>query len=267
MGALSKILDFIANKPADKQQLIDQLQDAEERALIDGDTVAMMEGALLVSEMKVREVMVPRSQMVTLDESASPEEFLPVVIESGHSRFPVLDEKQEKVVGILLAKDLLSLAANEDEKFDIKDLLRPVVFVPESKRLNILLREFRLSRNHLAVVLDEYGEIDGLISIEDVIEQIVGEIDDEHDIEDEEFIRQHRGNRFTVKAQTPIEVFNEFFASEFNEDLFDTIGGYVIDEFGHLPIRGEVVETGGFQFKVLRADKRRVRVLRVVRTS
>ena len=267
MGVFSSLFDFLTNKPADKQQIVDQLHDAESRAVIDGDTVAMMEGALLVSEMKVREVMLPRSQMVTLDVTASPEEILPTVLESGHSRFPVLDEKQGKVVGILLAKDLLSLANNDDEKFNIKDILRPVVFVPESKRLNILLREFRLSRNHLAVVLDEYGEVDGLISIEDVIEQIVGEIDDEHDVEDEEFIRQHRGNRFTVKAQTPVEVFNEFFGSDFNEETFDTIGGLVVDEFGHLPIRSEVVEFGGFQFKVLRADKRRVRVLRVIKTT
>ena len=265
MGVFASLFDFLTNKPADKQQVIDQLHDAEARAVIDGDTVAMMEGALLVSEMKVREAMLPRSQMVTLDVTASPEEILPVVVESGHSRFPVLDEKQEKVVGILLAKDLLSLALNGEEKFNIKDILRPAVFVPESKRLNILLREFRLSRNHLAVVLDEYGEVDGLISIEDVIEQIVGEIDDEHDVEDEEFIRQHRGNRFTVKAQTPIEVFNEFFGSEFNDEAFDTIGGLVVDEFGHLPIRSEVIEFGGYQFKVLRADKRRVRVLRVIR--
>ncbi len=265
MGILSKTVDFITNKPADKQQIVDQLHDAEGRALIDGDTVAMMEGALLVSEMKVQEVMVPRSQMVSLDVTASPEEILPIVIESGHSRFPVLDEKQEKVVGILLAKDLLTLAAQDEEKFNIKDILRPVVFVPESKRLNILLREFRSSRNHLAVVLDEYGEIDGIVSIEDVIEQIVGEIDDEHDVDDEEYIRQHRGNRYTVKAQTPIDVFNEFFDSEFNEEQFDTIGGLVVGEFGHVPIRSETIEFGGFQFKVLRADKRRVRVLRVIR--
>ncbi|MGR8948197.1 MAG: HlyC/CorC family transporter [Gammaproteobacteria bacterium] len=267
MGAVSKIIDFITNKPSDKQQIVDQLHDAEGRAVIDGDTVAMMEGALLVSEMKVHEVMVSRSQMVSLKVNASPQEILPIVIESGHSRFPVLDEKQEKVVGILLAKDLLSLAVSDENRFDIKDILRPVVFVPESKRLNILLREFRSSRNHLAVVLDEYGEIDGIVSIEDVIEQIVGEIDDEHDIDDEEYIRQHRGNRYTVKAQTPIDVFNEFFDCEFNEETFDTIGGLVVGEFGHVPIRSEVIEFGGFQFKVLRADKRRVRVLRVIRTN
>jgi len=267
MGLLSKIFDLIGNKPSDKQQIADLLHESEGRHLIDGDTVAMMEGALLVSEMKVREVMVPRTQMVCLDEDASPEEILPVVIDSGHSRFPVLDEKQEKVVGILLAKDLLSLAVESGHKFEIKDILRPVVFVPESKRLNILLREFRSSRNHLAVVLDEYGEIDGIVSIEDVIEQIVGEIDDEHDINDEEFIRQHRGNRFTVKAHTPVEVFNEFFGCTFDEEVFDTIGGLVVDQFGHLPIRSEEVEFDGFQFKVLRADKRRVRLLRAVRTT
>lgn len=267
MGLVASIVDFITNKPADKQQIVDMLHDTERRHLIDSDTVAMMEGALLVSEMKVSEVMVPRSQMVCLDEDSSPEEILPTVIDSGHSRFPVLDEKQEKVVGILLAKDLLSLAAEDDTKFDIKDILRPVVFVPESKRLNILLREFRSSRNHLAVVLDEYGEIDGIVSIEDVIEQIVGEIDDEHDINDEEFVRQHRGNRFTVKAHTPVEVFNDIFGSDFDDEVFDTIGGIVVDEFGHLPIRSEEIEFGGFQFKVLRADKRRVRLLRVIKSN
>ena len=202
----------------------------------------MMEGALLVSEMKVRDIMVPRSQMVFVDEDARPEQILPEVVESGHSRFPVLDDKHEKVLGILLAKDLLGLAIDPDRAFDIKDIIRPAVFVPESKRLNILLREFRASRNHLAIVLDEYGEIDGLVSIEDVIEQIVGEIDDEHDIEDEEFIRQHRGDRFTVKAHTPIEEFNEFFGTRFEQESYDTIGGLVTSEFGHVPVRAETIE-------------------------
>ena len=197
--------------PIDRQYLIEQLEEAESKHLIDIGTVAMMEGALLVSELKVGDIMVARSQMTFVDENARPTDILPEIIESGHSRFPVLDEKREKVLGILLAKDLLSLAIDPQQQFDIKDIIRPAVFVPESKRLNILLREFRTSRNHLAIVIDEYGEIDGLISIEDVIEQIVGEIDDEHDIEDEELIRKHQGNRFTVKSHTPIEEFNEFF--------------------------------------------------------
>ena len=225
----------------------------------------MMEGALLVSEMQVRDIMVPRSQMVFIDEHATEAQILPEVIESGHSRFPVFDDKHEKVLGILLAKDLLALGDNSSQHFSPKDIIRPAVFVPETKRLNILLREFRANRNHLAIVLDEYGEIDGLVSMEDVIEQIVGEIDDEHDIEDEEFIRQHRSNRFTVKGHTPVSEFNAFFATKLGGKTFDTIGGLVTNEFGRVPQRAETVEFNGFEFKVLRADKRRIRVIRVIR--
>jgi len=227
----------------------------------------MMEGALLVSEMQVRDIMVPRSQMVFIDEDESREQILPKVVESGHSRFPVLDDKHEKVLGILLAKDLLATNEDPEQRFDIMDIIRPAVFVPETKRLNILLREFRASRNHLAIVVDEYGEIDGIVSIEDVIEQIVGEIDDEHDIEDEEFIRQHRGNRYTIKAHTPLEEFNEYFNTSFNDETYDTIGGVVTNEFGHVPERSESIEFKGFEFKILRADKRRILVMRVVRVN
>jgi magnesium and cobalt transporter len=262
---LRRTIDSIFHRPADTEGITEYLYDAESRHIIDQDTAAMMEGALLVSEAKVGDIMVPRSQIVFIDEQASPQEFLPGVIASGHSRFPVFDSKREKILGILLAKDLLPLAANHDYEFDIKDSVRPAVFVPESKRLNILLREFRLSRNHLAIVLDEYGEIEGLVSIEDVLEQIVGEIDDEYDVDDEEFVKQHRGNRFTVKARTPVEVFNEAFDSNFSAADYDTVGGIVTNEFGHVPRRGEVCEFGGFEFKVLRADKRRIHVLRVIR--
>ncbi len=243
------------------------VHDAESRHLIDVDTAAMMEGAVLVSETKVLDIMVPRSEMVFIEADATPAEFLPNVIESAHSRFPVLDAKHEKVIGILLAKDLLTLAAEPDRPFNIRDILRPTVFVPESKRLNILLREFRQSRNHLAIVIDEYGGIAGLVSIEDVIEQIVGEIDDEYDVDDEEFIRVHRANRYTVKGRTPIAVFNEYFKSQFSDREYDTIGGLVVHEFGRLPERGDQIEFGGFHFKVLRADPRRVNVLRVMRSG
>ena len=262
---LRRIIKLIIPGPSDRQHIIDTLHEAESQHLIDMGTVAMMEGALLVSEMRVADIMVARSQMVFVDEDASPAEILPEVVESGHSRFPVLDDKHEKVLGILLAKDLLAL--DPDHRFNIKDIIRPAVFVPESKRLNILLREFRSSRNHLAIVLDEYGEIDGLVSIEDVIEQIVGEIDDEHDIEDEEFIRKHRGNRFTVKAHAPIEEFDEFFGASFDDGSFDTIGGVVTNEFGHVPGRGEIIEIKEYEFKVLRADKRRIRVMRVIKMA
>ena len=262
-----RMMKLITPGPNNRQHIIDHLQEAESKHLIDMGTVAMMEGALLVSEMKVADIMVARSQMVFVDEDASPAEILPEVVESGHSRFPVLDDKHEKVLGILLAKDLLALAIDSDHRINIKDIIRPAVFVPESKRLNILLREFRSSRNHLAIVLDEYGEIDGLVSIEDVIEQIVGEIDDEHDIEDEELIRKHRGNRFTVKAHTPIEEFDEFFGSSFDDGTYDTIGGVVTNEFGHVPSRGEIIEFSDYEFKILRADKRRIHVMRVIKVD
>jgi magnesium and cobalt transporter len=253
--------------PRERVQLIELLHEAESNHLIDVDTAAMMEGALLVSELKVGDIMVPRSQMVFIEADAKPAEFLPAIIESAHSRFPVIDSKHERVTGILLAKDLLPLAADPSFAFVIDDVLRPPVFVPESKRLNILLREFRLSRNHLAIVVDEYGGIAGLVSIEDVIEQIVGEIDDEHDVEDEEWVRQHRANRYTVKARMPIDEFNTFFGAKLPDERYDTIGGLVIDAFGHLPQRGESTVFGGFDFKILRADRRRIHVMRVKKVA
>jgi magnesium and cobalt transporter len=274
-SSLSRLTDVLVHKlarllrrrPRARIELIELLQDAESEHLIDADTAGMMEGALLVSELKVSDIMVPRSQMIFIEADQTPQEFLPAVIESAHSRFPVVDSKHEKVLGVLLAKDMLPLAANALYPFEIRDVLRPAVFVPESKRLNILLREFRLSRNHLAIVVDEYGEIAGLVSIEDVIEQIVGEIDDEYDVDDEEFIRQHRANRFTLKARTPIAHFNEFFGSALPDSQYDTIGGLVVHHFGRVPARGDEIEFDQFNFKVLRADRRRVNILRVLRLS
>jgi magnesium and cobalt transporter len=256
-----------APKPRGRDELIERLHDAEAENLIDTDTVAMMEGALLVSEMKVRDIMVPRSEIVFIDEDTGPAEFLPDVIESGHSRFPVFDHERDHVIGVLLAKDLLSLAVEPAPHLEIRDILRPVAFVPESKRLNILLREFRARRNHLAVVVDEYGAISGLVTIEDVLEQIVGEIDDEHDLAEEDNIRRHRDERYTVKARTLIDEFNEFFGLDWDADEYDTVGGLVIHELGHLPRRGEELEYRGFSFKVLRADRRRIRLLRVIRSA
>ena len=262
---LRRLVGVLLRRPDGHKQLIEVLREAERHHLIDADTVVMMEGAFLVSEMQVRDIMVPRSQMVFIEEDAQPEDFLPSVISSGHSRFPVLDDKHEKVLGILLAKDLLPLAVDREYVFDIKDIIRLAVFVPESKRLNILLREFRSSRNHLAIVVDEYGGVSGLVSIEDVIEQIVGEIDDEHDLDEEEFIRQHRRNRYTVKAKTPVEDFNEFFETDLSANGYDTIGGLVLHKFGRVPSRGEQIELSGFEFKILRADQRRISLLRVIR--
>ncbi|MGH8596231.1 MAG: HlyC/CorC family transporter [Gammaproteobacteria bacterium] len=261
---LDRTSGWFRRKVKGRTELIEVLQDAEGENLIDADTADMMEGALLVSELKVRDIMIARSQMVFIEIESSPQEFLPAVIEAAHSRFPVVDSKRDKVLGVLLAKDLLPLAADPKYPFDIREVLRPAVFVPESKRLNILLREFRLSRNHLAIVIDEYGEIAGLVSIEDVIEQIVGDIDDEYDIEDEEFIRQHRANRYTVKARTPIAHFNEIFGSSFPDSQYDTIGGLVTHHFGRVPTRGDEIDFDGYNFKILRADRRRIQVLRVM---
>ncbi|MEM7540943.1 MAG: transporter associated domain-containing protein [Pseudomonadota bacterium] len=263
-GTLRRLLGRLKRNFDQRLRLVETLHDAEAKHVIDSDTLAMMEGALLVSENQVRDIMLPRSEVTFINETATPEEFLPEVIESGHSRFPVFDDKRERVIGILLAKDLLPLLASDNEAFDLHDKLRPAVFVPESKRLNILLREFKASRNHLAIVADEYGEVAGIISIEDVIEQIVGDIDDEHDEADDEMIRRHRGDRYTVKAITPIDDFNEFFSVELEAGEFETIGGLVIGELGHVPARGEELELGDFHLKVLRADRRRIRLLRVI---
>ncbi|MGR8921686.1 MAG: HlyC/CorC family transporter [Gammaproteobacteria bacterium] len=263
----NRLLGLFKRDVDERQGLVDSFHEAEQRNVIDPDTVAMMEGALLVSETKVRDIMVPRSEIVMIDEDATPAEFLADVIESGHSRFPVFDDRREHVIGILLAKDLLPLALDDEAPFNLREMLRPVVFVPESKRLNILLREFRERRNHLAVVVDEYGAISGLVTIEDVLEQIVGEIDDEHDLAEEDNIRRHRDERYTVKARTTLEEFNEFFDLDWDASDVDTIGGLVLSELGHLPQRGEEFEYEGFHFKVLRADRRRIRLLRVIRRA
>ncbi|MCC6202056.1 MAG: CBS domain-containing protein [Gammaproteobacteria bacterium] len=251
----------------EKKQLSDLLHRAERRNLIDAETAAMMEGALLVTEARARDIMTPRADMVFLIEGQSPREFMPIVIESGHSRFPLLDEHREKVVGILLVKDLLPLLLQPGgcDTTDLRDILRPPIFIPESKRLNLLLREFRNNRNHLAIVVDEYGSISGIVSIEDIIEQIVGEIGDEHDIASEQTIRRHRDNRYTVRGRTTIPEFNEYFGTTLSDEEYDTIGGMVVSAFGYLPVRGEDISLGDFNFKVLRADKRRVHLLRVLR--
>jgi magnesium and cobalt transporter len=265
---LKKILAFprfakaLFEKKEPRDNLISYLHEAESLNVVDADTVRMMEGALLVSEMQVRDIMVPRSEAVFVEEGGSPQDFLSKAVDSGHSRFPVFDDRREAVIGILLAKDLLNNTISED-KVNLKDLLRPPVFVPESKRLNILLREFKANRQHLAVVVDEYGTVSGLVSIEDVIEQIVGEIDDEHDYNNEENIRRHGKERYTVKATTPLDELSEYFNVSFQSDDCETIGGLIAQNMGHVPKKGEESSLSGFLFKVLRADRRRVRLLRV----
>lgn len=261
-----RLCSFIRNQPRDRESLIEVLRESEERNILDPDSLAMIEGALLVSELQVRDIMLPRIQMSVVRNDDELKNILASVIESGHSRFPVIGDDTDEVMGILLAKDLLAYTADPDSgEFAIKDIMRPAVFVPESKRLNVLLREFRASKNHMAIVVDEYSNVAGLITIEDVIEEIVGNIEDEHDIDEEDYIRQHGHNRYSVQAMTPINEFNEYFETDLSDDEYDTIGGLVLNAFGHLPQRGETIDYGGFNIKVLRADRRRIHLLRVIK--
>jgi magnesium and cobalt transporter len=260
------ISKFFTKAPHDRETLIEILRAAENRNLINPDALIMIEGALQVSEMQVRDIMVPRVQMIVVKSDADPQDIHATVVESGHSRFPVIGSDTDEVMGILLAKDLLGYFSSEEEdKFDIKDAMRPAVFIPESKRLNILLREFRANRNHMAIVVDEYSGISGLVTIEDVLEEIVGEIEDEHDIDEEIFIESHGRNRFTVRALTPIEEFNEYFNVQLSDDEFDTMGGLILKAFGHVPKRGELLDYEGFNIKILRADQRRIHLMRITK--
>ena len=261
---LDRLLKSLGGEPRSRSDLLQALRDAQQRDLLDGDALAMIEGVFEVADLQVRDIMVPRAQMVIVEEDWQPDAMLPVIIESGHSRFPVIGENRDEVEGVLLAKDLLRYMSDEDRaQFDINDILRPAVFVPEAKRLNTLLKEFRSSRNHMAIVVDEYGGVAGLVTIEDVLEQIVGDIGDEHDVEEDVLIRPRGRGRFSVRALTPIEEFNEYFDSELDHQEIDTIGGLVMMTLGHVPKRGEAVDIGGFAFRVLAADSRRVYLLRV----
>lgn len=261
---LDRLGHALLGEPADREDLIEVLRSAQKRDLIDRDALDMIEGVFQVSEMQVRDIMVPRAQMDVIDKNDTPEQYLPLVIETGHSRFPMIDGDKDKVVGILLAKDLLRYFHKGASSFNVYDFLRPAVFIPESKRLNVLLREFRASRNHMAIVVDEYGGVSGLVTIEDVLEQIVGEIEDEYDFDADDVMIMQRGeHEYVAKALTPIEDFNNYFHSEFSDEEVDTIGGLVMTTLGHLPKRGEKVEIGGLRFEVLRADSRRVHLLKV----
>jgi len=260
---LKRITQSMSGEPRDLAELVENLREASERGLFDGDALVMLEGVLAVADMQVRDIMVPRSQMVFVERDESPERLVELVVESGHSRFPVIGEDRDQILGILLAKDLLRLQASADEDFEIREYMRPVIFVPESKRLNVLLKEFRRNHNHIAMVVDEYGGVCGLVTIEDVIEQIVGEIDDEHDVEDDQTIRKERPREFTVRALTPIGDFNQYFSSKFSDEEYDTIGGLLMQEFGRLPRRGETIKISDLEFRILRADRRRIDLLRV----
>jgi magnesium and cobalt transporter len=256
---VEKIGQAFSNQPRDRDELLRILKEACVLGMVDADALAMMEGALEVSETQVRDAMIPRSQMVVVSNDSSLEDFLPRIIESGHSRFPVIGEDKDEVEGILMAKDLLPHLASDVEEFDLSATIRPAVVIPESKRLNVLLRDFRAGRNHMAIVVDEYGGVSGLITIEDVIEEIVGEIDDEYDEEEEALILRTGENRYQVQALTPIDEFNEEFESEFSDDDYGTIGGLLLAEFGRVPEFNDVVTLGDrFEFRVIKADNRRV---------
>jgi magnesium and cobalt transporter len=260
----TRLKQALLPEPDNNEQLIELLRAAQRKDLFDADMLAMLEGLLQVDDMQTRDIMIPRSQVDMLYRDADPQELLRSIVETGHSRYPVIGESRDEVVGILLAKDVLLYAIEQTEKrLNIRELLRPAVFVPESKRLNVLLKEFRSSRNHMAVVVDEYGGVAGIVTIEDVLEQIVGEIEDEHDVEEEDTIRKHSEMHYTVKALTPIEDFNDFFHTRYLDDEFDTIGGLVVSKIGHLPKRGERVVVENILFKVLRADNRRVHMLQL----
>ena len=254
---LERLAHWLHHEPENREELVTILHQALDRDLLDADALSMMEGVLGVSDMQVRDVMIPRAQMDVIDVDRSPEQFIPFVIETAHSRFPVVDEGKDNVLGILLAKDLLRYYAGEE--FNVRDMLRPAVFVPESKRLNVLLREFRANRNHIAIVADEYGGVAGLVTIEDVLEQIVGDIEDEFDFDEtEDNIVPDQPGCFRVKAVTELADFNEALGTSLSSDDFDTVGGLVVSRFGRLPKRGERIAFDDLSFQVLRADSRRL---------
>jgi len=263
---LERLSALLLREPEDREQLVQLLHSAYENNLLDADALSMMEGVLQVSERQVREIMIPRAQMDVIDISEPPEKFIPFVIETAHSRFPVIDGDKDNIIGILLAKDLLRYYAGEE--FNVRDMLRPAVFVPESKRLNVLLRDFRCNRNHIALVADEYGGISGMVTIEDVLEQIVGDIEDEYDFdEDEDNIIPDSKGKWRIKADTEIADFNEALGTEFSDEEYDTVGGLVLKSAGQLPKRGDRIHIGELTFTVLRADSRRLHSLLVERTK
>jgi len=263
-GWLEKIGQALIGSLDSPQQILELLKDAEKRNILGIDALAMIEGVLEVSEMQVRDIMIPRSHMTVLEIDAPIKETLQIIVDSAHSRFPVIGDNRDDIEGILLAKDILSFCLSGDEEhLEIRDLLRPAVIIPESKRLNVLLKDFRNYRNHMAIIVDEYGGVSGLVTIEDVLEQIVGEIEDEHDIEEEKNIISRGDQTYTINSLTPVEEFNEFFDCEFSDREFDTIGGLVVKSFGHLPEHNEKTELSGFLFKVIKADHRRLYLLQV----
>ncbi len=261
---LEKLGQILAREPRDRRELIEMLRDAAHRHLLDMNSLGMIEGVLEVPSLRVRDIMIPRSQMTVIEQDTPLDQILPVMVQTVHSRFPIIGENKDEVLGILLAKDLLAYAFGHAAKnFHLGEILRPAMFIPESKRLDVLLQEFRRNRNHMAIVVDEYGGITGLVTIEDVLEQIVGDIEDEYDTDDLEQIKKYHNHSYTVKALTPIETFNDFFSAHLPDTEVDTVGGLITRELGRLPKRGESLEIGNYRFKVLRADSRRLHLFQV----
>lgn len=263
-----KVQSVFQREPETRDELLEVIREAKLNSLIDQESMDTIARVLQVSELRVRDVMIPGAQMVVVNRDDDPEKILPVLVESAHSRFPVIeDDDRDKVVGILLAKDLLRYFYTDDEQFNIKDVLRPAIFIPDSKHLNVLLREFQANRNHMAIVVDEYGGVDGLVTIEDVIEQIVGDIEDEHDIDEEEnMVLRHDDNEFIIKARLPIEDFNERFGTQLSDREYDTIGGLIIAQAGHMPKRGQHVSLESMDFEILNADSRRVHLVKLIKS-
>lgn len=263
---IKKTLQQLKKKPRTKEQLASDLREAEQHAVLDMDTLLMMESVLELADMKVRSIMIPRSHMVTIPVDAEWEKIIHIVHASGHSRFPVIDDTahRQEILGILHAKNLLLCQLSDAKKFDLKDILKPVTFVPESKRLDILLKEFRRTRNHMAIVVDEYGNTSGFVTIEDIIEQVVGDIEDEFDIDGDVHIKKHSDKKYILKAQMPIESFNEYFSTDFETDECDTIGGMMLKKLAHMPQKGEKIQVGNYHFKVISADSRKIKLLQLV---
>ncbi|NKB34260.1 MAG: CBS domain-containing protein [Pseudomonadales bacterium] len=264
---IDKIAQVFSDEPTDTKSLLEVLRNAEQDQVLDADALSIIEGALQVSSMQVRDIMIPRSQVVTVPAKLSPNEIIDLVSKASHSRFPVIGENVDNILGILLAKDLLPLILNGNtEKLDIKDVVRPATFVPESKRLNMLLKEFRETRQHMAIAIDEYGSVCGVVTIEDVLEQMVGEIEDETDVDNDDFIKKFDDENHIVKALTPLDEFNEYFDTELSDQEFTTIGGLVLQQFGHIPERGETVNIGPFLITILNADNRQIKLIKVTST-
>jgi magnesium and cobalt transporter len=262
-----KLLNSLTGEPTDTQSLLEVLRNAEQEQVLDADALGIIEGALQVSSMQVRDIMIPRAQVVTVQARLPVDEIAEIVAKASHSRFPVVGDNPDNVMGILLAKDMLQLLLPKNgDRFDIKDIVRPATFVPESKRLNVLLREFRETRQHMAIVIDEYGSVCGVVTIEDVLEQIVGEIEDEYDVDDDSMIKKFDEFNHIVKAITPVDEFNEYFKTDFSDQEFTTVGGLVLQQFGKIPERGETVNVGPFLITVLNADSRQLKLLKVTST-